>query len=113
MTLEALYLLDCGTLNTCLSEKYPLEPAPADGYTGDRGKSTIHEDENLPVKFRAKLKDYFRSEYDRGHMCVYLCRFAWCFCLLYSAVYHLQIQSGHGLKDLVTDFRNTYPWSAQ
>ncbi|KAH9030707.1 hypothetical protein EDB85DRAFT_1420036 [Lactarius pseudohatsudake] len=48
--------------------KSPLEPAPGDGETGDRGKSSFHEDESLPVQFRAKLQDYFRSGYDRGHM---------------------------------------------
>ncbi|KAH9004973.1 hypothetical protein EDB86DRAFT_3061856 [Lactarius hatsudake] len=48
--------------------KSPVEPAPGDGETGDRGKSTFHEDESLPVQFRAKLQDYFRSGYDRGHM---------------------------------------------
>lgn len=40
------------------------------GEKGDRGKSTFHEDESLPVAFRAKLQDYFRSGYDRGHMYV-------------------------------------------
>ncbi|KAG6910923.1 hypothetical protein DXG01_006606 [Tephrocybe rancida] len=35
---------------------------------GDRSKSTFIEDESLPVPFRARLKDYFRSGYDRGHM---------------------------------------------
>ncbi|KAG6833494.1 hypothetical protein H0H87_006066 [Tephrocybe sp. NHM501043] len=44
-----------------------LKPAkPADG--GDRSKSNFIEDESLPVPFRARLKDYFRSGYDRGHM---------------------------------------------
>ncbi len=42
------------------------EPAPG----GDREKSTFQEDESLPAVFRAKLQDYFRSGYDRGHMCV-------------------------------------------
>lgn len=50
--------------------KSPVEPAPGDGESGDRGKSTFQEDESLPVPFRAKLQDYFRSGYDRGHMCV-------------------------------------------
>ncbi|TFK67882.1 hypothetical protein BDN72DRAFT_842476 [Pluteus cervinus] len=36
--------------------------------TGDRSKSTFGEDEELPSRFRATLKDYFRSGYDRGHM---------------------------------------------
>ncbi|KAG6854985.1 hypothetical protein C0991_009808 [Blastosporella zonata] len=38
----------------------------ADGV--DRSKSNFIEDESLPVPFRARLKDYFRSGYDRGHM---------------------------------------------
>ncbi|KAH7927740.1 hypothetical protein BV22DRAFT_1103540 [Leucogyrophana mollusca] len=36
--------------------------------SGDRSKSTFKEDESLPTAFRAKLQDYFRSGYDRGHM---------------------------------------------
>ncbi|EGN96154.1 hypothetical protein SERLA73DRAFT_59384 [Serpula lacrymans var. lacrymans S7.3] len=35
---------------------------------GDRSKSTFTEDEALPTPFRALLKDYFKSGYDRGHM---------------------------------------------
>ena len=35
---------------------------------GDRSKSVFIEDEELPVPFRARLADYFRSGYDRGHM---------------------------------------------
>ncbi|KAI9509960.1 hypothetical protein F5148DRAFT_977512 [Russula earlei] len=35
---------------------------------GDRGKSVFKEDESLPAQFRARLQDYFRSGYDRGHM---------------------------------------------
>ncbi|CAN6648509.1 mitochondrial nuclease [Trichomonascus vanleenenianus] len=34
---------------------------------GDRGNSVFKEDEQVPEQFRAKLKDYFRSGYDRGH----------------------------------------------
>ncbi|KAI9861783.1 MAG: nuclease [Trichoglossum hirsutum] len=33
----------------------------------DRKNSTFVEDTAVPEKFRAKLKDYFRSGYDRGH----------------------------------------------
>jgi endonuclease G, mitochondrial len=40
------------------------------GKPGDRENSTFQEDEALPVPFRAKLQDYFRSGYDRGHMYV-------------------------------------------
>ena len=34
---------------------------------GDRKHSYFVEDESVPEKFRAKLKDYSRSGYDRGH----------------------------------------------
>ncbi|KAI1246693.1 hypothetical protein MGN70_010572 [Eutypa lata] len=34
---------------------------------GDRKHSVFAEDEAVPPKFRALLKDYFRSGYDRGH----------------------------------------------
>ncbi|KAL2156000.1 hypothetical protein VTH82DRAFT_744 [Thermothelomyces myriococcoides] len=34
---------------------------------GDRKHSNFLEDPAIPEKFQAKLKDYFRSGYDRGH----------------------------------------------
>ncbi|EGS17608.1 mitochondrial nuclease-like protein [Thermochaetoides thermophila DSM 1495] len=34
---------------------------------GDRKNSNFLEDPLIPAKFQAKLKDYFRSGYDRGH----------------------------------------------
>ncbi|ORY85112.1 hypothetical protein BCR37DRAFT_378170 [Protomyces lactucae-debilis] len=34
---------------------------------GNRGKSLFVEDESIPAKYRASLKDYARSGYDRGH----------------------------------------------
>ena len=34
---------------------------------GDRRYSSFVEDASIPEKFRAKLHDYFRSGYDRGH----------------------------------------------
>ncbi|KAI7893345.1 uncharacterized protein EV154DRAFT_542833 [Mucor mucedo] len=34
----------------------------------DRQKSTFKEDDSIPLQFRAKLNDYFRSGFDRGHM---------------------------------------------
>lgn len=33
----------------------------------DRKKCVFREDELIPAKFRARLRDYFRSGYDRGH----------------------------------------------
>ncbi|KAF3939961.1 Nuclease [Dactylella cylindrospora] len=38
------------------------------GAKGDRKNSVFLEDDSVPEKFRARLKDYFRSGYDRGHM---------------------------------------------
>ncbi|KAI8393607.1 uncharacterized protein BYT42DRAFT_551637 [Radiomyces spectabilis] len=38
----------------------------ADGV--DRKKSQFKEDETVPPMFRARLSDYFRSNFDRGHM---------------------------------------------
>jgi len=34
---------------------------------GDRKDSQFKEDESIPEMFRAKIADYFRSGYDRGH----------------------------------------------
>ena len=59
--------------------KSPVEdPTTGDGTKGDREKSTFQEDESLPVAFRAKLQDYFRSGYDRGHMYGYPTPFLFC-----------------------------------
>ncbi|KAK6202273.1 mitochondrial nuclease [Scheffersomyces amazonensis] len=33
----------------------------------DRKNSVFKEDESIPLKFRNRLRDYFRSGYDRGH----------------------------------------------
>ena len=44
-----------------------ITPASLSCRNGDRKHSTFAEDESIPEKFRAKLKDYFRSGYDRGH----------------------------------------------
>lgn len=33
----------------------------------DRKKSVFKEDESIPFKFRGRLRDFFRSGYDRGH----------------------------------------------
>ncbi|WWC71552.1 uncharacterized protein I206_105510 [Kwoniella pini CBS 10737] len=35
---------------------------------GDRSRSVFKEDEDIPEMFRAKMQDYFKSGYDRGHM---------------------------------------------
>ncbi|KAH8102897.1 hypothetical protein BXZ70DRAFT_1057286 [Cristinia sonorae] len=50
-----------------LGKSTVAEP-PSNGEKGDRSRSTFSEDESIPVPFRAKLQDYFRSGYDRGHM---------------------------------------------
>ncbi|KAI1777604.1 hypothetical protein F4818DRAFT_407234 [Hypoxylon cercidicola] len=44
-----------------------ITPASLARRAGDRKHSVFAEDEGVPDKFRAKLKDYFRSGYDRGH----------------------------------------------
>ncbi|KZT03557.1 uncharacterized protein LAESUDRAFT_814639 [Laetiporus sulphureus 93-53] len=46
--------------------KSPLGSAPQ--AAGDRSQSAFTEDMTIPALFRAKLQDYFRSGYDRGHM---------------------------------------------
>ncbi|ODQ80302.1 hypothetical protein BABINDRAFT_131689 [Babjeviella inositovora NRRL Y-12698] len=40
---------------------------PNGGNLVDRKKSVFKEDEAIPQQFRGRLKDYFRSGYDRGH----------------------------------------------
>ncbi|KAJ1665497.1 nuclease [Coemansia sp. RSA 1646] len=37
--------------------------------SADRASSEFKEDPSIPGPFRALLKDYYRSGYDRGHMC--------------------------------------------
>ncbi|KAI9704380.1 MAG: nuclease [Candelina mexicana] len=44
-----------------------ITPASLALNNGDRRHSYFVEDASIPEKFRAKLKDYFRSGYDRGH----------------------------------------------
>lgn len=44
-----------------------ITPASLAMHGGDRKHSVFLEDDAVPEKFRAKLKDYFRSGYDRGH----------------------------------------------
>ncbi|KAG5651529.1 hypothetical protein H0H81_008341 [Sphagnurus paluster] len=41
-----------------------LKPGKDANEAGDRSKSMFVEDDSLPVPFRARLKDYFRSGYD-------------------------------------------------
>ncbi|KZT74251.1 hypothetical protein DAEQUDRAFT_661174 [Daedalea quercina L-15889] len=48
--------------------KSVLAPGPSNEEKGDRGNSQFTEDQSIPAMFRAKLQDYFRSGYDRGHM---------------------------------------------
>ncbi|KAL2144571.1 hypothetical protein VTI28DRAFT_8890 [Corynascus sepedonium] len=44
-----------------------ITPASLGMRDGDRKNSAFLEDPAIPDKFQAKLKDYFRSGYDRGH----------------------------------------------
>ncbi|PHH71100.1 hypothetical protein CDD82_6737 [Ophiocordyceps australis] len=44
-----------------------ITPASLAMRQGDRKDSVFVEDSAVPAKFRALLKDYFRSGYDRGH----------------------------------------------
>lgn len=44
-----------------------ITPASLSLNNADRKHSIFVEDETIPAKFRAKLLDYFRSGYDRGH----------------------------------------------
>ena len=44
-----------------------ITPESLDQSNGDRKHSYFAEDPSVPEKFRGKLKDYFRSGYDRGH----------------------------------------------
>ncbi|CAK7223674.1 nuclease [Sporothrix eucalyptigena] len=44
-----------------------ITPASLAVRDGDRQHSVFVEDAAVPEQFRAKLKDYFRSGYDRGH----------------------------------------------
>lgn len=44
-----------------------ITPASLAMRDGDRKHSAFLEDDAVPAKFRAQLKDYFRSGYDRGH----------------------------------------------
>ncbi|OTA95837.1 hypothetical protein M434DRAFT_393484 [Hypoxylon sp. CO27-5] len=44
-----------------------ITPASLAMRDADRKHSVFLEDDGVPEKFRAKLKDYFRSGYDRGH----------------------------------------------
>lgn len=44
-----------------------ITPESLAAKNGDRKHSVFVEDDSVPAKFRALLKDYFRSGYDRGH----------------------------------------------
>ncbi|KAF2497353.1 hypothetical protein BU16DRAFT_312213 [Lophium mytilinum] len=44
-----------------------ITPLSLSTHNGDRKHSVFVEDASIPEMFRAKLKDYFRSGYDRGH----------------------------------------------
>jgi endonuclease G, mitochondrial len=44
-----------------------ITPASLSARAGDRKNSVFFEDEAIPDRFRARLKDYYRSGFDRGH----------------------------------------------
>ncbi|KAI5295286.1 nuclease [Ascosphaera acerosa] len=44
-----------------------ITPESLKDNNADRNKSKFYEDESIPAAFRARLQDYFRSGYDRGH----------------------------------------------
>ena len=44
-----------------------ITPESLAARNGDRKNSVFREDENIPGIFRGRLRDYFRSGYDRGH----------------------------------------------
>lgn len=47
-----------------------IEHITAESLSADKGKrdqSTFKEDTDIPMQYRARLQDYFRSGYDRGH----------------------------------------------
>ena len=52
--------------------KSPLQKSQAGAPAGDRQNSQFKEDADVPTMFRARLQDYFRSGYDRGHMYVFI-----------------------------------------
>ncbi|SCU96880.1 LADA_0H03246g1_1 [Lachancea dasiensis] len=45
-----------------------ITPESLSNKSGDRKNSFFREDESIPDTFRARLRDYFRSGYDRGHL---------------------------------------------
>ncbi|PGH13382.1 hypothetical protein AJ79_03661 [Helicocarpus griseus UAMH5409] len=44
-----------------------ITPASIAQNNADRKQSTFYEEPSIPAAFRARLNDYFRSGYDRGH----------------------------------------------
>ncbi len=65
-TLSTTFAFDRRTRNPAWVAEH-ITPASLLANNGDRKHSTFVEDESIPSKFRAKLHDYFRSGYDRGH----------------------------------------------
>ncbi|EPQ27715.1 uncharacterized protein PFL1_04853 [Pseudozyma flocculosa PF-1] len=53
---------------TAASIKRPPSPPGGSGQNVDRALSVFREDERIPEMFRARMVDYLRSGYDRGHM---------------------------------------------
>lgn len=48
-----------------------ITPESLASRNGNRDHSTFQEDAQVPEMFRGKLKDYYRSGYDRGHQVYY------------------------------------------
>ncbi|KAI4274185.1 MAG: hypothetical protein LQ337_004113 [Flavoplaca oasis] len=65
-TLSTTSSLDRRTRNPAWVAEH-ITPASINANNADRRHSIFVEDETIPEKFRAKLHDYFRSGYDRGH----------------------------------------------
>ncbi|PWN44233.1 hypothetical protein IE81DRAFT_311123 [Ceraceosorus guamensis] len=49
-------------------QRPPVVPGTPPAGSPDRSRSVFKEDPRIPLPFRARMADYFRSGYDRGHM---------------------------------------------
>ncbi|KAI5449494.1 nuclease [Naganishia albida] len=67
-TAEHLTAENLGKVPASTTPVIPMTAVPPAKEKGDRSRSQFIEDPDVPAMFRAQLKDYFRSGYDRGHM---------------------------------------------